>query len=237
MKRLISAFVFLFFVASAFAQKVVNDPNAEVRTVSSFHAIELSNAFEVLLTQGGSESLAVSASEKEDMQYIITKVENGVLKISFEQKHKWMPKNRKLKAYISVKNIDALQINGACNVKIDGTLKTASLKLNLSGASKLNGKLLVDDHFIAQLSGASDMEISGAAPDMKITATGASDVKAFEFSTATCNITASGASSVRISVDRELNATLRGASSVSYKGNASIKDISTSGASSISRKS
>jgi hypothetical protein len=42
---------------------------------------------------------------------------------------------------------------------------------------------------------------------------------------------------VRITVDKELSARLSGASNVSYKGAALIRDIKTSGASNISRKS
>jgi hypothetical protein len=36
------------------AQKTINDPNAEVRQAKDFHAISISNAFDVYLTQGSS---------------------------------------------------------------------------------------------------------------------------------------------------------------------------------------
>src|SRR3954468_4666494 len=101
MKKLISAFLFLFFIGSAFAQKVVNDPNAEPRTVSSFHAVHVSSSFSVTITQSNEEGLAVSSSDKEDVQHIKTVVENGVLKIWLDEKSKWWPKNHKLRAYIS----------------------------------------------------------------------------------------------------------------------------------------
>jgi hypothetical protein len=72
---------------------------------------------------------------------------------------------------------------------------------------------------------------------MTIDVSGASDIKAYDFTTTTCNIEASGASGVRITVDKELSAKLSGASNVTYKGGALIRDIKTSGASSVSRKS
>jgi hypothetical protein len=81
------------------------------------------------------------------------------------------------------------------------------------------------------------MDITGSAHSVTINASGASDVKAYNFTTTTCNVDASGASGVRITVDKELSAKLSGASNVSYKGAAMIRDIKTSGASSISRKS
>lgn len=237
MKNILLAFLFLGISSLGSAQKVVNDPNAEVRDVPSFHAIHVSNSFDVIITQGSQESLAVSASNKEDVADIKTYVENGVLKILFDKKDKWWPKNRKLKAYIAVKNLDELYASGSSDVKIEGSLSASNLKLNLSGASDLNGKLIISNTLDVRLSGASDIEISGSATEVKIDANGASDVKAYDFKTTNCTVDAAGASSVRITVDKELSARLRGASNVSYKGTAMIKDIKTSGASSISRKS
>lgn len=237
MKKIISAFVLLFFSTIIFAQKVVNDPNAEVREIGSFHAISISNAFEVIITQGGQEALAVSANDKDDLQYIKTEVSNGTLKIWFNNKKKLWGKNRKLKAYISVKKLDVIKGSGASDINIDGQLTATDMELHLSGASKLYGKLMINGKLKTNLSGASDVEITGSADEVNIDASGASDVKAFDFKTNNCLIDASGACSVRITVDKELSANLSGASSVSYQGTATIKDIKTSGASSISRKS
>jgi hypothetical protein len=237
MKNIFLAFVFLSSSVIASAQRVVNDPNAEVRDVPSFHAIHVSNSFDVIITQGSQESLAVSASNKEDIADIKTYVEKGVLKFLFDKKEKWWPKNRKLKAYIAVKNLDEIYGSGASDFNIEGSLTTSNLKLNFSGASDLDGKLVISNKLDIHLSGASDIEINGSAAEVTIDANGASDVKAYEFKTTNCIVDASGASSVRITVDKELSAKLSGASNVSYKGTAMIKDIKTSGASSISRKS
>ena len=229
--------LFTGLLFSANAQKVINDANAEPRAVSGFHAIHVSNAFTVTVTQSNEEKLVVSANEKEYLADIETKVENGVLYISYNEKRKWWPKNRKLRAYISLVNVNEIKATGASDIKIEGQLKSSSLKLDLRGASDLKGELIVDGSFDAHLSGASDMNISGSANEMKIDASGASDVKAFDFKSTTCVVEASGACSVHITVDKELSARLSGASSVSYKGSALIRDIKTSGASNISRKS
>src|SRR5436853_2255553 len=129
MKQLLIAFISLLFINGLSAQKVINDANAESRKVTSFHALEVSSAFNVTLTQGNEESLAISANEKEYIEHIRTEVDKGVLKIWYDEKNKWWPKNRKLKAYISVKNLDNIQLNGASNLKIEGQLTTSELKL------------------------------------------------------------------------------------------------------------
>ena len=237
MKPLFSLFLLLGLAITASAQKVVNDPNAEVRSVGSFHGLNISNAFEVIISQGSQEALAVSANHKEDMEFIRTEVEGGTLKIWFDSKKKNWRKGRKLKAYVSVRNLDALKVSGACEVQIDGTLKVTSLDINLSGASDVHGRLEVSELLDAKLSGASDLNISGSANTMQIDASGASDVKAYDFQTNICKVEASGACSVSIHVEKELSARLSGASSISYRGSGAVREVKTSGASSINRKS
>src|SRR5215211_3234343 len=159
-----------------YGQKVVNDPNAEVRNVSSFHAVNISGSFEVIITQGSQESLAVSANDKADIADIKTYVENGVLKILFDKKNKLWPKTRKLRAYIAVKNLDEIRASGASNIKIDGSLSASSLKIDFSGASDMEGNLVITGNLNIGLSGASDLDITGSAAEVTIDISGASDV-------------------------------------------------------------
>ncbi len=232
-------FTFLFSIAAlaGFSQKTISDPNVESRPVAAFHAIQVSSSFDVILTQGPQASVAVSASDREDVAHIRTTVENGVLKIGFESDKKIWPRNRKLRAYISASSLDAIDLGGASELKVEGVLNLATLSLQCTGASQFSGKVQVTGDLDLQLSGASDASLNGSARATKVRAAGASRLKAWEFTTADCNVKASGASKVQISVDHELSADLSGASSVSYGGKAVIRDIKTSGASSISRKS
>lgn len=235
-------FGLLLFISVAFisgAQKTIHDANATARTVSSFHAISVSNAFDVIITQGSEEGLAVSARYKEDINNIKTSVENGVLKIWYDtdMKNVQWGKDKRLKAYIAVKNLDEIKASGATNINLEGNFKATSLKLRLSGASDLKGDIAVDGKLYINMSGASDLKITGYANDVEIDASGASDVKGYDFKANTCSVDASGASDVRITVDKEVSAKLSGASSLHYKGSALMRDVKTNGSSSISRKS
>ena len=240
MKNTFSLILFCLFTTVLFAQKTVNDANAEVRKVGSFTALSVSNAFDVIITQGTEEGLAVSASDKEDVQYIKTEVSGGTLKIWFDHKDKkFWSKNRKLRAYVSVKKLEELKASGACDIKIEGGLSATNFKLILSGASDLDGKLNISGSLDIHASGASDIDITGSANEITIDANGASDVTAIDFTANSCKkIEGSGASSISISVTNDIaEAKLSGASSLVYKGNPSVKNIKTSGASSISRRS
>jgi len=234
MKKVIVIVWALLLGAGLYAQPVVSDPNVQLREAKNFHVISVSSAFDVYLTQDKEEKVAVSASEAKFLEFIKVEVKNGVLEIGWDHKGKWNNGNKKLKAYISFKNIDKLKASGACNVSIVGVLKADDLLVDLSGASDLKGKL--DTKKLAfDISGASDSKISGIAVSLDIDASGASKFKGFDLATDYCNIRASGASDIKITVNKELSATASGASDIDYKGAGIIRDIKTSGASSISR--
>lgn len=240
MKKITVMLMTILFSAVLFAQKTINDANAEPRTVGDFHAIRISNAFEVYISQGNDNAVAISASKQEYKDKIITKVENGVLIIRFDDDKKfwkgWNGDRQKLKAYISVKKLDHLEVSGACNVFFEDGISAEELTVNLSGASDLKGKIDAKTLSI-NISGASDATLTGNATNIKIEASGASDFKGFDLVTNYCDTKASGASTVNITVNKELNANASGASSVRFKGEGLIRDIKTSGASNVSRKS
>ncbi len=235
-KILLPLWLLIAFTTTAFSQKTINDPNAEVREAKNFQAIELSSAFDVYLTQGNEESVAVSASEPKYRENIKVEVRGGVLIIRYDNKGKWNSGNKKLKAYISFKQLDKLNVSGACDVYIVGDWKTNNLKLDLSGASNLKGKIEAQK-LMVDLSGASDLTLTGVVGQLNIDASGASDFKGYEMAVDYCNAKASGASDIKISVSKELSAQASGASDIKYKGAGVIRDVKTSGASSISRRS
>lgn len=230
----------MFAGAALFAQKTINDPNAETRNLSGFHGIRVSNAFEVHISQGNEDAVAISAATAEYKEKIITKIENGILVIKFDEDKKfwkgWNRDKQKLKAYISIKKIDKLDVSGACNVTFEDGLSAEGLDIDLSGASDIKGAIEAKTMKI-NISGASGASISGNVATLDVEASGASDFKGYDLVTNFCDVKTSGASSVNITVNKELNADASGASSVRFKGEGLIRDIKTSGASNVTRKS
>jgi hypothetical protein len=235
-KILLTLLAIIGLQAAVFAQLTIKDANAVVREARNFHGISVGHAFQVYLVQGNEEAVAVSASEEKYRNSIVVEVRNGILHIGLEKGFRWNFGNKKFKAYISFKNIDMLNISGACNVNVDGAIKAPELSLGLSGASDFSGKLDIGKLKI-DLSGASDMKATGKATQVKINASGASKLKGFDLVTEICDADASGASDIRITVNKELTVKASGASDIDYKGSGVIRDVKTSGASSVSRQS
>ncbi|HWI94317.1 MAG TPA: head GIN domain-containing protein [Flavisolibacter sp.] len=238
MKKVILILLAVFFVATGSAQKTVHDANAEVRNVTDFHAIEVSGGIDLYLSNGD-EAVAVSANNKEVRDRIITEVKDGVLKIYFDWK-KGLKFNLRggnaMKAYVSFKALDKLWASGGCDVKMDGTIKSTSLKLNVSGGSDLSAKVEVGSLTLDQ-SGGSDVDLTGTVTDMKIEASGGSDFSGYDLACDNCVIHASGGSDVNITVNKEFYAEASGASDVNWKGKAEVKGAHASGAGSVSHRS
>src|SRR5687768_12146167 len=132
MKKLVLSFLLAAgFYATLSAQKTVTEPNAEKRNVSSFHGVEVSTGIKLVLTAGNTEEVVVSAATVEYRNKIITKVDNGILKIYYDNElMKNFPKEkRELKAYVSYKNIDHLDANTGAEIQSENTIKTSSLKI------------------------------------------------------------------------------------------------------------
>ena len=237
MKKIIASLFIVCFGLIATAQKeIVNDANAEIREIDkSFNSIKISSGIDLFLSQSDNEAVAVSASENKYKEEIKTVVENNTLKIYYFGSRNWNKDKKNLRVYVSFKNLESIDASAACDIQVAGVIKVPSLLINMSGASGFKGAVDVTDLKI-DLSGASDVTIKGIATSVRIESSGASDVKGEDLITDYCTARVSGASDVNITVNKELNASASGASDISYKGDAVIKDKHTSGASSVGKK-
>ncbi len=230
----------LFFLLTAFnfqssAQTIINDKNAEVRSINAFTGIKVSGGIDVYLSQSNEYALAVSASDEKYNADIKTEVRNGILNISYNGNSFRLNSNRKLRAYVSFKTLESLEGSGASNFIISGTFKAYSIKIELSGASEIKGSLHFDN-LLLNMGGASVVKINGSGKNIKINASGASDIKNYDLVVDNCIAELSGASDVKITINKSLSAKASGASLLYYKGNPEKTDTNASGASNISQR-
>jgi len=255
MKKIIFlACLFIAFVAQAQTKMgVIYDENVQVRKLPNFTSIRVSNAIELYISQSNNTEVAVSAKSEEYRNRIITEVNGGTLIIRMADNKwwKWGNEDYRVKAYVSVKDLYAITASGATNIKIVNGVSSEKLKINLEGASDLRGDIKAGI-LIADLSGASSFkgtvqanafsmkgtgacafEVSGSGDDLILDVSGASSVKMYDYLVKGASVDASGASSVKINVSGILKLHATGASSIDYKGAAAIKDMQSSGASSV----
>ena len=242
MKKITVLLVLLLSIYTGQAQNdknLVFDANAEARTIKDFSAVEVSGAIDLYLSQGKEEAVAVSAGNQEAVSRIKTEVRNGKLHIYFDGRGwnwKTWSNNNKMKAYVTFIALHRIEASGACNIKTAEMFSTDDLKIQLSGASDFTGELKAVNLKLDG-SGASNFKVTGTAEKTDISLSGACEVRAYELKSDYCKIEASGASSVRITCNKELSAEASGGSNIFYKGNGSVREINTSGGASVKRKS
>lgn len=201
----------------------------EERNVSDFNGIDISNAFEVILKQGSSESLTIEADDNL-LELIVTEVRGGVLKI-YSEKNIRHPKS--LKIFLTFKEIDYIDISGAVELTSDGKLIFDEIEIDGSGASEIDLELEAEKLEI-DFSGASEIDLKGKVTDVEISVSGASEISAYDLETDFMDIDISGAAEARVFANKELNVEASGAASVRYKGNPNIY-TNVSGAGSVKR--
>jgi hypothetical protein len=236
MSKVLAFFVGCLLVSSVSAQEtVIQDPNAQLRSVKGFHGIRVSSAINLYLSQGQEEKVVVSAKDIKMRDMIKTEVVDGILVIRLEGSWKWwhFNNNSKLKAYVSYTMLDEITASGASDVFVDGVITGDKLTLNFSGASDFKGAVKVGELSLDQ-SGASDSHITGqVSGTATIRSSGASDVKGYDLVIEECSAHASGASDIRITVSKQIDADATGASSIYFKGTGVLRESHSSGASNV----
>ncbi|MFT3911009.1 MAG: head GIN domain-containing protein [Ferruginibacter sp.] len=220
------------FCLSVTAQKTTtfDDPNAKARTLNgSFTAISVSDGIELYLTAGTAESIAVSFADEKYEEKFKTEVEDGVLKIWFDNRgiNYNDNKRRKLKAWVSFKTLEKLTASGGANVKLASAISVNDFEMKFSSGSLFEGEVK-SKTISLDLSSGAVVTMSGSAEKITLDAGSGAIFKGYEFTTDYCNAKASSGGDVRISVGKELTANANSGGGIHYKGTAVIKDINIS---------
>lgn len=231
----------ILFSLLVLAQKQINDPMAQVRNVSGYHAIKVSTGIKVYLTQGKTEAVAVSATKAEYRDKIITRVENGVLKIYYDQEalNFWKSLRTRDKdpiAYVSVVDLNGLDINSGASIHTEGALSGDKLSLDVSSGASFTGEVKFNTMDVDQSSG-SVVRISGTASDLKVEGSSGSSFHGYDLAVGTCDANVSSGAGAQVTMNKEMSAKASSGGSISYKGDGVIRNVKTGSGGSVSKKS
>lgn len=215
MRRLFMAGLVLLMGISGFAQKTVYDANATKRTVGSFHGIDASAGIQVLISQGTEEGVAVSVSDPEYADRIRTEVKSGVLHIYRDSDWRFWNqlKNFKATVYVSFKNLDKIEVSSGASVK--GDIKGDNLTTHQSSGGMVY--------------------LKGSVAKLKSDASSGGMLRAFDLTADFLTADVSSGGGIEVTVHKEVNADASSGGFVRYKGQALIRDISTSSGGSVKR--
>lgn len=219
--------------------KSANVQIGSVRNVPAFNGIETSSGVDVEFTQSPTQSVVVKV-EPEKQQYVITEVENGVLKIFVRNKGVKNLNFNSLKVIVSGPKLSKLITKSGSIFKAVNQINETTFAASCSSGSQVSGsfkistntaldvssgvsvKLNLETKSLAlEASSGSSIKLSGKADSGVYSASSGSSISAGDFVTKSAVVDASSGASVKINTTESLTASATSAASVQYRGNPS----------------
>lgn len=203
----------------------------ETRNVDAFTGVS-SNALVSIELKSGSPCSIVLEGDAESTKSITTEVKDGMLVIGQDGKSKSGP----VKMIVTISELKKLEIGGPATLTGGGTFTSDSVQIEGSGGSQL--EFTVNATAVnVELSGASSLHLCGTATRFYARLSGASQMRAGCMDAQIVDIETSGASDGSIMASQKVTARSSGASDILIYGDATDRQVETSGASSIETKS
>ncbi|WP_299534189.1 head GIN domain-containing protein [Ulvibacterium sp.] len=198
---------------------------------TDYSRLQVSNAFNVYIRFSDvEESIEVEANDNIQDRIIIQK-EGNTLRVRLKN-HTNLRGNVTLNVFITTREISDFDISGASNVTLESPLSTREVDLEVSGASSFSGEMNLTDLDI-RASGASHIDVFGNTESLRARLSGSSDLKDYDLEIAELDIDLSGASDAYLTVTESIDIEASGASTLRYRGDATVNLRRLSGASEI----
>ncbi|MBV6478967.1 MAG: hypothetical protein HGGPFJEG_01727 [Ignavibacteria bacterium] len=228
--NLISVFIILFSsIASAgFSQNLYGDGNVvkETKYVDAFEKIELNGIINLFIQQGDIQKVEIEA-DKNLIPYIEFKSGNNTLDISTRDKAE-IKSSTKLKAYITLKNIESIELNSTGNLNTIGKLKLKDIEIE----SNSIGNIIMDidcNKLTLECNSIGNVTLTGNADIVDIEQNSIGNVKAFDLKADKLEIENNSTGNSEVYADREFSISLNGTGNITYSGNAIVRKLEKNG--------
>ncbi len=156
--------------------------------ISDFKGIDVSGGIDVILVQGSSESVTLTAQENL-FEYITAKVDNGTLKIYTRNN---LRPTQPIKARITFKEISNLKVSGGGDIHSETPLNVEALAVSISGGGDFSS-VINSEELKCNISGGGDAKIEGKIKEYNVSISGGGDLESkISAGSISCRITGGG---------------------------------------------
>ncbi|MBL7834126.1 MAG: DUF2807 domain-containing protein [Cyclobacteriaceae bacterium] len=223
MKKLVACCVIMLVSIAAFSQTT-----KKTLELGEFKSIYNNSNYTVYLKQTNKQEVSVEA---ESDIYALTSiiVENGVLMVNVDRKPDnpnksvWakidnIKLNPVMKVYVSVKNINELQVNGQGKIISENSLSAPALNLSVSGSGSMDLDLK-GDYLKAEVSGSGKIALKGYATSIDALVSGSGAIQAFNCTLDNAKVKVSGSGDCEVTAANSIEALVLGSGNIKHKGN------------------
>ncbi len=214
-----------------------NKDKTENREVKNFKEIKVSTGIDLYITMGNTEEVKVVADD-DIIDKLITEVKGDVLHIYMKQNNNWFnwgKINQTKKAYVTVKELNAIDASSGSDVKSENTLEGQVINIEASSGSDVDLDLVYKNIKLDTSSG-SDAKLNGRAKTFEAEASSGSDISARGLEASICRVRVSSGSDATVNVTDELYAKASSGADVYYYGNPKVKDTDESSGGDVSQR-
>jgi len=229
---------------TSMAHLSVAQTTKKVLELPEFKGIYVNSNYTIYLKQTNKQEVTVEALT-EIFSVTDIKVENGILMVNIERKPENPNKslwakiddvkfNPTMKLYVSVKNVNDLQVNGGGKIVSENSIATDYVTLGVSG----NGSMDVDlkgNTIKAEVSGSGTMTVRGYATSIDALVSGTGGLNGFGCVLETAKAKVSGSGECQLNVTNTLDALVLGSGKVKHKGNTKTAQKKIYGSGSVER--
>lgn len=200
------------------------------RKVGSYTAVEVSDAFKVIIKQDSSSSISITADDN-IIPYIRTYVSGGRLHI-YTKKN--LCNSGEMIIKVPVRVLDGLKASDDAEIVADGKLNAQDITLHLSDGGRITVDLTAK-HVNTHVSDAAELTLTGQASSNDIQMSDGGKVYAKDFVSGTSSVKASDGSFAEVNVLNTLNFSGSDGSSLKYYGNPSSVNTNKSDGASVEK--
>ena len=177
----------------------------EERALPPFDRIAIEGFAELVLVQGGAESIAIEVAPKY-LRNVRFEVTDGKLVLANPKaRHGWLDlldgETQPIHATLTFRTLNAISVEGAAKLRAD-RLEDRSARGVGIGSHKLSISALEAKELAVSGSGAFKMDIAGRTVAQRIRISGAGDYRAAKLQSETAKVTVSGAGRVVVQVEK-----------------------------------
>lgn len=222
-----TALLCLLSTATAFAQTA-----PQVRSVASFHAVEVSNGIELRLTPGPSQRVEARADDADQLERLKTEVRDGVLHISYDRAMTESLGFSKphLRVSVTATALTALHASSGAHAEVIGAFTTQKLDVQVSSGASLKANFASTD-LRAQVSSGGTATLAGTAQRLDVGASSGGVFKGDGLTARACDASASSGGNLSVAVQETLTANASSGGDIRYAGSPRLSKRTSSGGS------
>lgn len=216
----------------------------KVLELPEFKSIYVNSNYTVYLKQTNKQEVTVEALT-EIFSVSDFKVVDGVLMVNIERKPEnpnkslWakiddIKLNPTMKLYVTMKNIEELQVNGGGKVIAENSLATGNIKLAVNGTGSMDVDLK-GDVVKAEVTGSGSIALRGYASSLEALISGAGTINGFNCPMDNAKVKVSGSGICELNVSNTIDAVVAGSGMVKHKGNTKNAQKKVYGSGSVDR--